>query len=121
MNFGVSFTIIYISGARVLKTIFFSTVGAFVTPTLSSTEAVAFEQIYNQKWLSLYCQGVEAWTEYRRTGYPVLSPAIDGRYDEVPSRYTYPSSESTLNGTNYSAAVANQGADLLTTKLWWNQ
>ncbi len=98
-----------------------TTVGAFVTPTLSSTEAVAFEQIYNQKWLSLYCQGVEAWTEYRRTGYPVLSPAIDGRYDEVPSRYTYPSSESTLNGTNYSAAVANQGADLLTTKLWWNQ
>jgi len=97
-------------------------VGTFVTPALSSTEAVALEQIYNQKWLALYCQGVEAWTEWRRTGYPVLNAAIDGRLNGLlPYRYTYPSSEQTLNGTNYQAAIANQGADLLTTKLWWNQ
>lgn len=88
---------------------------------LSATEATALEQIGNQKWLSLFCQGVEAWTEYRRTGFPVLTPAIEGAINEIPSRYTYPASEQSLNGTNYSNAVANQGADLLTTKLWWNQ
>ncbi len=89
-------------------------------PSLSASTDAALEEIGNQKWLALFCQGVEAWTEWRRTGYPTLSPAIDGVIDEIPSRYTYPATEQTLNAANYQAAVANQGADLLTTKLWWN-
>ncbi|MCF6366278.1 MAG: SusD/RagB family nutrient-binding outer membrane lipoprotein [Bacteroidales bacterium] len=96
-------------------------ISTFSMPILSVTEATALEQIGNQKWLALYCQGVEAWTEWRRTGYPVLTPAIEGAIDEIPSRYTYPSSEQSLNATNYTNAVANQGADLLTTKVWWNK
>lgn len=81
----------------------------------------ALKQIATQNWIALYCQGVEAWTEQRRTGYPELSPAIEGKIDEIPSRYYYPSTEQSLNKANYDAAVANQGADLLTTKVWWNK
>lgn len=93
--------------------------GAY-TETLSTDTNTALQQIAEQEWLALFCQGVEAWIEQRRTGYPVLTPAIDGVLDEIPSRYTYPSGEQSLNAANYTAAVESQGIDLLTTKMWWD-
>ena len=96
----------------------------YTTPILSTIDADAFKQIGNQKWLALYTQGIEAWTEFRRTGYPELTLAIepfDASVTSIPSRFTYPASEQSLNGTNYAAAVASQGADKLITKLWWNK
>lgn len=88
---------------------------------LATSESVALSQIGNEKWKALYCQGYEAWSEQRRTGYPVLPVAIDGAINEIPSRFTYPTIESSINKANYEAAVAAQGADLLTTKIWWNK
>ncbi|MBN2891953.1 MAG: SusD/RagB family nutrient-binding outer membrane lipoprotein [Bacteroidales bacterium] len=88
---------------------------------LSANTNNALEQIGVQNWLGLYCQGMEAWAEQRRTGYPVLTPAIDGAVDEIPSRLIYPASEQSLNAANYQEAVSRQGADLLTTKIWWNK
>ena len=88
---------------------------------LSTLTGDAKEQIGVQKWLALYCQGHEAWTEQRRTGYPVLSPAIQGAINQIPSRLTYPSIEGSINSVNYNEAVASQGGDLLTTKVWWMQ
>lgn len=83
----------------------------------------ALVQINTQKWIALYTQGIEAWTEWRRTKLPVLSPAINPiGITEIPSRYYYPSKEQSLNATNYNAAVAAMGApDELTTKVWWMQ
>jgi len=86
---------------------------------LSTINSQALEQIGNQKWLSIFTQGAEAWAEQRRTGFPVLPVAIDGDINEIPSRLTYPTIEGSLNSANYDAAIADQGADLLTTKLWW--
>lgn len=86
---------------------------------LSTTQAQALEQIATQNWIALYSQGVESWNEWRRTGYPALTPAIDGAINEIPSRYNYPTTESSVNKANYDAAVAAQGADLLTTPIWW--
>jgi hypothetical protein len=96
-------------------------ISSFTLPSLTGTDEDQFEQICVQKWLGLYCQGIEAWTEWRRTGYPELSPAIDAVLDEIPSRWTYPATEQSLNSENYNAAIANQGTDLLTTKVWWNK
>jgi len=82
--------------------------------------AIALEQIATQKWLALYSQGFEAWTELRRTGFPVLTPAIDGAINEIPSRYTYPVIEKSLNAASYNAAVSNlPGGDKLTSPVWW--
>jgi len=88
---------------------------------LATDQQTALAQIGNEKWKAIFCQGVEAWTEQRRTGYPILPPAIDGAFNEIPSRYTYPTIESSINKENYEAAVSAQGPDLLTTKMWWNQ
>jgi hypothetical protein len=88
-------------------------------PSVAYNAGDGLRRIGEQKWLSLFGQGVEAWTEWRRTGFPVLTPAIEADLNEIPSRYTYPSNTQSLNGTNYGAAISAQGADLLTTKVWW--
>lgn len=83
------------------------------------------EQIYTQFWLAhfMYFDNFEAFSTWRRTGYPVLTPP------NYPGNYTggghmvrlrYPIDEATLNTENYNAAVASQGADLYTTPVWWD-
>ncbi|MCX7550719.1 SusD/RagB family nutrient-binding outer membrane lipoprotein [Xanthomarina sp. F2636L] len=95
-------------------------VTGYYTGSVIFTPGFAREQIATQKWLALYSQGFEAWTEWRRTGYPVLTPAIDGAISQIPSRYTYPVIEASLNAANYNAAVGNlSGGDKLTSPVWW--
>ncbi len=80
--------------------------------------------IMTEKWKALYQQGLEAWAEYRRTGYPVL-PAPDPRAvmeneGKVPTRLRYPESEYSLNNANVSAGASlNGGPDNKLTPLWW--
>lgn len=76
--------------------------------------------IIKQKWLSLLMVGFEAFSDYRRTGLPAeITPGPDAVYNYVPYRFEYPTEEQALNATNYSAAVAAQGDDKITTKIWW--
>ena len=77
------------------------------------------QQIGNEKWLALFAQGLESWIEQKRTGYPVLTPALEGDINEIPSRLNYPEIEQSINAASYSDAVASQGADNLTTPIWW--
>lgn len=79
------------------------------------------KSIGEQKWIALFGQGLEAFAEWRRLDYPQLSPAVAGVLEgKIPSRFIYPGTEQSLNGQNYKAAVANQGPDVLTTKLWFD-
>lgn len=78
-----------------------------------------------QKWLALYPQGLQAWFEWRRTGYPELQPPVDGALGNtgdrpIPSRLYYPHGETGLNQENYNKAIQRQGPDLLTTRVWWD-
>ena len=91
---------------------------AAVAYTGGSTDA-QLEQICTQKWVALMGDGWEAFAEVRRTGYPAFDAnAVNG---EIPRRLRYPISEQTLNANSYSAAVAAQGADDESTRLYWNQ
>jgi hypothetical protein len=82
------------------------------------------ENILTQKWIALFGQGIEAWTEFRRTGYPVLpnpdSRAIFLNDGVLPTRLQYPSTEYSLNKSQLDAGIAlNGGADDKKTKMWW--
>jgi hypothetical protein len=81
--------------------------------------STGIKQIAEQIWVALYMQGFEAWSEWRRTGIPVLPLAQDAVVTSIPTRYSYPLTQQSLNNENYTNAVANQGADKLTTSLWW--
>ena len=79
------------------------------------------KSIGEQKWLALFSEALEAFAEWRRLDYPHLTPAYTGALQgRMPLRFSYPSSEQALNGANYKTAVARQGADLLTTKVWFD-
>lgn len=79
------------------------------------------QSVGEQKWLALFGQGLEAFAEWRRLDYPKLAPAVAGVLGgQMPVRFIYPGSEQSLNGANYTKAVQDQGADALTTKLWFD-
>ena len=90
-------------------------------PSVAYNAANYKKSIGEQKWLALFSQGLEAYAEWRRLDYPQLKPAYAGVLSgKFPTRLTYPTGEQALNLTNYKAAVANQGEDRLTTKLWFD-
>lgn len=90
-------------------------------PEVAYNSATWEEQIGYQKWLALFPNGYEAWSEWRRLGYPELEPNEWGVLNEIPVRFTYPSSEATNNTENYNAAVEAQGPDGPLTNVWWDQ
>ncbi|GGH18308.1 SusD/RagB family nutrient-binding outer membrane lipoprotein [Mucilaginibacter phyllosphaerae] len=97
-------------------------VTAYTTLPAVQYDAANYKKaIGDQKWIALFGQGLEAFAEWRRLDYPQLQPAAAGTLGgKIPVRFIYPGTEQSLNGTNYRAAVAAQGADALTTKLWFD-
>ncbi len=91
----------------------------------SGSFAQQMEQIYTQFWLAhfMYYDCFEAFSTWRRTGFPVLTPAnYPGNFTGGAHlvRLRYPPEETVLNTENYNAAVASQGPDLYTTPVWWD-
>jgi len=76
--------------------------------------------IMTQKYLSLFFVGQEAWYEYRRTGYPVLT--VHEKADnngKMPRRLLYPTTTQKYNKVNYDEAVSWIGKDDINVKCWW--
>jgi len=85
------------------------------------------ERIITQKWIATYPDGQEAWSEFRRTGYPKIFPNIvnysSGKIDTDIQirRLPYPSTEYSDNAANVAAGVKLLGgADNGGTRLWWD-
>ena len=85
------------------------------------------EKIITQKWIAMYPDGQEAWSEYRRTGYPVLMPVVinnsGGEVDTEAQikRIKYISSEYVQNPAGVQSGVdCLGGPDYGGTSLWWD-
>jgi hypothetical protein len=89
----------------------------------SQDEDGMLTRIGTQRWLALFPNGLEAWAEWRRTGYPALEPTpyAVNESKQIPVRYGYPNSENNLNKANYDAAVARIGGDTHDIKVWWDK
>jgi len=86
--------------------------------------AGAAKVIGEEKWVALFPLGFEAWSEWRRTGFPVLSPAPDAINDgQIPTRYNYPTNETTLNAAGYAQgkSTLTPAEDKNTAKVWWDK
>ena len=55
-------------------------------PEVAYDPANAVNQIALQRWVHLYMHGYEAWAEWRRTGYPVLTAAPNNNNIPIPRR-----------------------------------
>lgn len=78
--------------------------------------------IAEQKYIAMFDQGLQSWFEWRRTGFPVLTPAEYGANGgKIPVRVPYPSDEFATNPANVAAGVQKLGgADDLNTRVWWD-
>jgi len=108
----------------------FSFSGAPSTITIAWDNAAAFEtnleRIITQKWIAIYPDGIEAWSEFRRTGYPKLMPVLVNNSSVVSTermarRLRYPTSEYEGNLSNLQQAISNYlgGPDNMATDVWW--
>ena len=105
---------------------------AVSTITVAWNEGASFEEklerIITQKYLAIFPDGQEAWSEYRRTGYPqqfaINYNASGGAVSTTPGirRLRFPANEYSNNAENVNAAVSLLGgADTGNTKLWWDK
>jgi hypothetical protein len=106
---------------------------ALTTITIKWDDAASNEQklerIITQKWLALYPDGSEAWTTFRRTGYPKLFPITPSQNHSAGTisteiqvrRIVYPQSEYGNNlGELQKALVLLGGPDEGGVRLWWD-
>lgn len=69
-----------------------------------------FEKIIMQKWIAVFPEGTEAWSEFRRTGYPKLYYIMAPKNPLLPlgtyiKRLTYPVTVASSSKAAYDAAV----------------
>jgi hypothetical protein len=71
-----------------------------------------------QKWVALVnYSGLEAWTEYRKTGFPVTPQSKQVPDAKRPLRLFYPNTEAGSNSKN----VADQGTiDVFSSRIFWD-
>lgn len=92
------------------------------------------ERIITQKYLAIFPNGFEAWSEWRRTGYPRMFKVPfnlsnknakditnDGR-DNGMRRFPFPKNEFENNNANVNAAKTLLGGpDNSATNVWWDK
>lgn len=85
------------------------------------------ERIITQKWLAIFPEGQEAWSEFRRTGYPKLFPvAVNNSAGLIDTkiqirRLPFPQNEYNTNAAEVQNAISLLGgADNGGTRLWWD-
>lgn len=91
--------------------------------TLTGTDEEKLKQIIDQKYIALFYQSDEAWSEYRRTGYPLIwiGSGLTSTGGIMPRRLTYPNEEYVKNATKVTEAAGRlQGGDVLVSRVWWD-
>lgn len=74
--------------------------------------SITLEKIMNQKYIAMFTQP-EAYTDWRRTGFPTLTPAAG--QSKIPTKWPYAQSERFYNGDN----LPSTGGDKYD-KVWWD-
>lgn len=97
--------------------------------SLANTQDKKVEAIITQKYIAMnFINGEEAWSEYRRTGYPKSSGiTLNNPYgsiastqsqatrpDKLPTRLPYPASEASTNASNVPSGIS-----VYTSPIFW--
>lgn len=89
--------------------------------TLAGTNAQKLQQIIEEKYIASFGVSVEPWTDWRRTGYPALTPPSNhiAPVTNVPRSLFYAQSEIDLN-PNIPNPGQNKPTDLQSKVFWDN-
>jgi hypothetical protein len=93
----------------------------------AATNEIKLQKIITQKWIAGFPEGQEAWSDYRRTGYPKLFPVLKnysgGTITTVfgVRRINFVQSEKAANAGGVATGLAKLGGpDTGGTRLWWD-
>jgi hypothetical protein len=89
----------------------------------AASNADKLRLIGEEYWAATWLNDIESWSNWRRTGFPVLVPTQDpNRFEanEIPRRLRYWEAEIGANPENYEKARVRMGGDNLMTKMWWD-
>ena len=90
----------------------------------ADTEEKKLEVLGKEYWVTTFMNGYESYANWRRCGYPKLTPthyAGNQSNGQIPRRLTYASDEYTINKQHVEEAVQQQGPDNLNTHIWWDK
>jgi len=80
----------------------------------------ALEMIGEQMWVCKFMNWWDAWSDWRRTGYPVLVPVNyqgNATNGQIPRKFMIPPTEAASN-PNYATGATKP--DKMTTRVWWD-
>jgi hypothetical protein len=90
----------------------------------SANDSTKLQLIGEEYWAATWLNDIESWSNWRRTGFPSLTPTSDpNRYNGIniiPRRLKYWENEISSNPANYEAAVNRMGGDEMDVKVWWD-
>ena len=83
----------------------------------------ALKLINTQYWIVNVRNGTEAFANFRRSGFPTLSPNLynNNLSGGFVRRLSYPDVEASTNTANYNAAKIAMGDDNLTIRVFWDK
>lgn len=97
-------------------------------PEVAFDEGNALQQINEQYWISSFRNWSEGWANFRRSGFPQLSPIKFPSQDpSVASgggfirRLVYPLREASVNSSNVGEAASRMGGDNLGVAVFWDR
>lgn len=97
---------------------------ADVALTAAAGSGANLRKIATQRYIAGYPDGMQAWNIWRKTGFPVLTPAPDATNSskQIPRRYTYGQNEYATNPENTQAAADRiAGGDTQDSRVWWDK
>jgi hypothetical protein len=77
-----------------------------------------------QQYVAYYPDGMQGWSNWRRTNVPALVPAPDATNSPavIPRRYMYGTNDYSLAAAATTAAAARlTGGDLMNSRIWWDK
>ena len=93
----------------------------------AGTNEVKLQKIITQKWIAGFPEGQEAWSDYRRTGYPKLFPVLKNYSGGTITnefgvrRVNFVQSEKAGNSGGVATGLAKLGGpDNGGTRVWWD-
>jgi hypothetical protein len=102
-----------------------ATINTYVNTVLANydlaTAAGKLEIIMTQKWIAGFGFGIDLYTDYRRTGYPVIPDPVTDADPETQSQRTFPNRFPYPNSEISSNPKAPAQPDVYTTKIFWDK
>jgi hypothetical protein len=91
-------------------------------PAVAFNAAEALRLINTQYWIVNLRNGAEAFANFRRSGFPALSPNLynNNLNGGFARRMSYPNIEASSNAANYASASTAIGGDNLISRVFWD-